>query len=946
MTGYRTSRRPGEIIDRSRELTFSWNGYSYAGYAGDTIASALAANGERIFSRSYKYHRPRGILTATYHDPNLMVQVGDDPNVRAAYRQIADDMEVSPQNAWPSLDLDVKAANRFVGRFLSPGFYYKTFMSPRPLWPAYQRVLGRFANGGVIDPSTDPGHYDHRYAHPDVLVAGGGPAGMASAVAAAEAGASVVLVEEERRLGGHLRYGGEEELSALDDLVDRVESHDAIEVMTDAVVAGRYDHNWVSVVQRHVAGVDERLVKARVKCLIVAVGTLERPYVFKGNDLPGVMLSTAVRRLINLHAVRPGYRAVVLTANGSGDSAVDELEEAGVEIASVIDARRGGGIHEADGTKEVTSVLDSRGNRIEADLLVTATGWTSPTALLNMAGDRPAYAPEAARYVPHELPEDALATGGIVGDGSTDELIAHGTATGTEAARRALTLKAFWQSSTPAGAKLKIGHVRPVDIPGLDHDPHPEMFRASTHGFVDFSEDVTSKDLLSAAKEGYDSMELAKRYTTAGMGPVQGKVEAVNALAVHGEAVGAGLLETSTTTWRPPYAPVRLGTLAGRKYEPVRYSSIQPWHEANDAKPLVAGQWIRPDHYGDPEAEVRAVRNDVGIIDVSPIGKIDLRGSDVPRLLEMVYVNKWSKLDVGQVRYGVMCAEDGVILDDGVTGRLGENHYMMSTTSGGAGTVWNWLDEWLQTTHREWDVKMTAVTDGYASINVAGPESRELVRRLTDIDLDPETFPYMSVRTGSVAGVEGCFIWRIGFTGELSYEIHVPSSHGLVVWEALLETGSDLGVRPFGVEAQRILRLEKGHFIVGQDTDGLTQGFGVGIDGLIKLDKPDFAGKPELVWQSERGGFRRLVAIQPDDPELVPLEASQIVDDDGAIRGRITSARMSPTLGRSICLGQVDAGLHRPDRHIQIHLPDGNRALARVLSEHAHFDPEGARARG
>lgn len=946
MSPGRLDFQPGEVIDRSDPVDFQWNGHAYRGYQGDTIASALAAAGERVFTRSYKYHRPRGILTATYHDPNLMVQVGDDPNVRAGHRRITDGMVVTPQNAWPSLDFDVKAANRAVGRFLSPGFYYKTFMSPRPLWPAYQRVLSRFVAGGTVIPETEPGRFDHRYAHPDVLVAGGGPAGMAAAIAAAEAGASVILVEEEPMLGGHLRFGTEEDLSALADLMTRVESTSGIEVMTDSVVTGRYDHNWVSVCQQDVPGVNERLVKARAKCLVVAVGTLERPYVFKGNDLPGVMLSTAVRRLINLYAVHPGDRAVVLTANGSGDAAVSDLERAGVEIASIIDARMGGSIHEATGSRSVTSVLDSKGRRVDADLLVTATGWTAPTALLNMSGDRPVYSRAAARFVSQELPEEVMATGGIVGDGSTDQLIAHGTATGAEAARRALMVKAFWQLNTPAAQHEAMPKTAPVDVPALDPEPHPEMFRSSTHGFVDFSEDVTSKDLISAAKEGYDSLELAKRYTTVGMGPVQGKVEAVNAAAIHGEATGADLLETSTTTWRPPHAPIRLGTLAGRKYEPIRYSTIQPWHEANGAVPLVAGQWIRPDHYGDPEAEVRAVREKVGIIDVSPIGKIDLRGTDVAKLLEFVYVNKWAKLDIGKVRYGVMCAEDGVILDDGVTGRLSEDHYMMSTTSGGAGTVWNWLDEWLQTGFPDWDVRMTAVTDGYASINVAGPQSRALVERLTDIDLDPGGFPYMEVRTGTVAGVEDCFVWRIGFTGELSYEIHIPSRHGLAVWEALLDTGADLGVRPFGVEAQRILRLEKGHFIVGQDTDGLTRGFGVGIDRMIRLDKPDFAGKPELVWQSDEGGYPHLVAIQTEDPELVPLESCQIVDGDGAIMGRITSSRMSPSLGRSICLGQVHPSLNTPDGRISIRLPNGKTAPARVLASHAHFDPEGIRVRG
>ncbi|MGB8362516.1 MAG: glycine cleavage T C-terminal barrel domain-containing protein, partial [Acidimicrobiia bacterium] len=760
------------------------------------------------------------------------------------------------------------------------------------------------------------------------------------------AGASVILVEEEPALGGHLRFGGTDDLAALAGLAEAVQDHPGIEVMTDAVVTGRYDHNWVSVVQRDLPFADERLVKARVKCLVVAVGTLERPYVFAGNDLPGVMLSTAVRRLVNLYAVKPGDRAVVLTANESGDAAAADLGSAGVEIVSVIDARKGHTVLTAEGRGSVSSVLDSRGNRHEADILVTATGWTSPTSLLNMAGDRPAYSSEAARFLPRSLPDDVMATGGIVGDGSTEDLVNHGMAVGQEAARRALRLKAAWQGAAPAGREMAAPPATAVAVPDLRPAPHPEMYRSSTHGFVDFSEDVTSKDLISAAKEGYDTLELAKRYTTVGMGPVQGKVEAVNALAVHGEATGASMLESATTTWRPPYAPVKLGTLAGRKHEPVRYSTIQPWHDANGAKPLVAGQWIRPEHYGDPAAEVKAVREKVGIIDVSPIGKIDLRGADVAKLLEFVYVNRWSKLAIGKVRYGVMCAEDGVILDDGVTGRMAEDHYMMSTTSGGAGTVWNWLDDWLQTGFPEWDVKMTAVTDGFASVNVAGPNSRELVRRLTDIDLDPATFPYMEVRTGAVAGIEGCFVWRIGFTGELSYEVHVPSAHGLELWERLLDAGADLGVRPFGIEAQRILRLEKGHFIVGQDTDGLTQAHGLSVDWAIKLDKDDFAGKPELVWQAERGDFPHLVAIQPDNPTLVPPEACQIVDVDDQIMGRITSSRMSPTLGRSICLGQVTPALDVAGRLISIRLPNGKTAPARVLGDHAHFDPEGARARG
>lgn len=933
------------MIDRTRQITFTWNGQAHDGYLGDTIASALAASGVRVFSRSFKYHRPRGILTASFHDPNLMVQVGDEPNVRAGHRLVEEAMEVSAQNAWPSLEFDTKGLNRILGRFLTPGFYYKTFMSPRPLWPWYQRVLGRFAAGGVVSLDHRPGRYDHRYAHPDVLVAGGGPAGMAAAIGAAQAGARVMLVEDEHQLGGHLRWGNGDDLDALAELRSALAKHPDIEVMTNSVVTGRYDHNWVAISQQGLSGVEERLVEARAKCLVVAAGTLERPYVFEGNDLPGVMLSTAARRLLNLYAVKPGERAVVLSANESGDSARADLEDAGVEIAEMIDARGDVTITRATGRGRLQAVFDSKGRRHQADLLVTAVGWTTPTSLLNMAGDRPAYEPRAARYLSRSLPYDVLATGGIIGDGGTDRLVEHATAIGREAARRASVVKSQWLTAIPAAINRQPPDTREVEVPPLEAGDHPELFRSSTHGFVDYSEDVTSKDLFAAAAEGYDSMELAKRYTTVNMGPIQGKLEAVNAVAVHGEATGASLLETSTTTWRPPYSPVRLGTLAGRQYEPVRHSVIQPWHERNGARPLIAGQWIRADHYGDPHAEVRAVREAVGIIDISPLGKIDLRGPDVPKLLEFVYVNKWSKLEVGKVRYGIMCNEDGVIFDDGVTGRLGADHYMMSTTSGGAGGVWNWLDDWLQTGFPDWDVKMTAVTDGYASINVAGPNSRELVERLTGIDLRPEAFGYMEVRTGVVAGVPGCFLWRIGFTGELSYEIHVPAAYGLWVWERLLEKGEDLGVRPFGVEAQRIMRLEKGHFILGQDTDGLTQGFGVGVDWAIKLDKPDFAGRPELIWQAERDDYRRLVAIQTEDPAIVPAEATQIVAGD-VIKGRITSSRMSPTLGRSICLGQVDPDLAEPGSRLDIRLTDGSTVAARVLDHHAHFDPEGSRLRG
>ena len=695
------------------------------------------------------------------------------------------------------------------------------------------------------------------------------------------------------------------------------------------MVTGRYDDNWVAVVQRSGVWSHERLIKARVGTLVVAPGLIERPYVFAGNDLPGVMLSTAAMRLLELHAVRPGTRAVILTANASGDEAVERLRSAGVEIALVIDARTGVTLRRAIGRGRLKAVECEDGTKIPADLLITATGWTAPTSLLNMAGDKPIWDPVAARFFPSELiPPSVMATGGIVGDGSTDQLIKHGRAVGAEAAARA------------TGAT-------PTLVPPLTREAHPALFHGPTTGFLDFSEDVKSKDIMAAVKEGYDSAELAKRFTTSGMGTSQGKLENVNAMAILAEATGRDLASTGTTIWRPPYAPISLGALAGRAFDPVRISPMQPWHIEHGAVPLIAGQWIRPEHYGDPSAEAQNVRTHVGIIDVTPLGKIDLQGPDVVKLLNLVYTNNWDNLQIGSVRYGVMCAEDGVVMDDGVTARLGTNHYLMTTTSSGAATVWETLEMWLQTSHPDWSVNVTPVTTAMASINIAGPNSRELLGRLTDIDLSPEAFGYMKVRTGSIAGVPECVVWRIGFTGELSYEIHVPASFGLHVWETLLAIGADLGVRPFGVEAQRILRLEKGHLIVGQDTDGLTKAYEAGLGTLVKLGKDDFSGLPELRWQeSLAGAHSQLVAIETTDPQLVPPEASQLVVGKAEIVGRITSSRMSPTLKRSVALARVSGELSVPGSRLTIVLPNGSRAEAVVRENLAFIDPEGVRLHG
>ena len=944
----RLEPQPGEVIDRSKPLHFTWNRKKLIGFAGDTIVSALLANNQVVVSRSMKYHRPRGVLSANYWDPNTTVQVGNEPNVRAGHRLLEANMAVSAQNVWPSLEFDIKAANNLVGRFLTAGFYYKTFMKPQRLWPLYEKVLARFSPGGVIDINSPHGYHDKRYAHPDVVVAGGGPAGLAAAISAAQAGMSVMLVEHEHRLGGHLLWGSDHDRNVAAELEAQARSV-GVEILVDSTVTGRYDDNWIAIAQRSHPNVVERLIKARAKTLVVAAGLIERPYVFAGNDHVGVMLSGAVRRLINMYSVRPGHRAVVLTANKSGDAAIADLERVGVDVVAVVDARKEQTIAAAAGSpRKLKTVTLANGSKINTDLLVTAVGWTAPTSLLNMAGDRPSYDPRAARFFPTRLPDNVIATGGIVGDGSLDELIEHGTNSGQLAAGRASLVRHHLRGSR--AAKLDTDPpAAPQDTrTPLARSSHPELFRASTHGLVDYSEDVTSKDLFAAAAEGFDSVELIKRFTTATMGPSQGKLETVNTVAVLAEAKGETIEQVGTTVWRPPYAPISLGALAGRVFEPVRVSSIHQWHVDNHMTPILAGQWVRPEHYGNPSAEVINVRNNVGITDVTPLGKLDLRGPDVSKLLNLVYTNKWSKLPVGAVRYGVMCAEDGVVFDDGVTGRLGENHYLMSTTSSGAASVWQWIEMWLQTEHPDWRVHVTPVTTCYTSINIAGPRSRALLERLvSDVDLSNEAFPYMQVRCGTIANVTDAILWRIGFTGELSFEMHVPAGFGLHVWEQLLDVGKDMRVAPFGLEAQRILRLEKGHFIVGQDTDGLTKAPTTGLQSLIKLDKADFAGKPELQWSESETDLPVLVAIVPDIRGLAIAEACQILRHGTTeIVGRITSSRFSPTLQKTICLGQVTPEFAAAGTELTVRLMDGSDTKAKVLEHHSHFDPEGARLRG
>ena len=938
--GMRLGPQPSEVIERNRPISFKWNGTAYSGFTGDTITSALAASGVRVFSRSFKYHRPRGLLTASFHDPGCIVQIGDEPNVRASHRELAAGMDVRAQNAWPSLRFDLAATNQAIGRFLGPGFYYKTFMRPRALWPAYERVLQQFAPGGRVSPATERGKYDKRYAHPDVLVAGGGPAGMAAALSAADAGASVILVDEEYELGGHLRYGGPAELDLMRELTRAVHSRASIEVLVNSAVTGRYDDNWVAVLQRGLPHVTERLVKARAKVLVVAPGLLERPYVFEGNDLPGVMLSTAARRLINLYAVKPGKRAVVFTANDEGLAAAADLDRVGVRLLAVVDARAGGELVRAKGAGELNSVEFAGGLRYECDLLVTAVGWTAPTLLVNMSGDRPHYHEISARFVPGgNLPPNVLATGGLVGDGPLPTIVEHGRAVGAVAAARAGDVS-DWRR--PPASRYD-----PPDPVGLEPAPHPSLFQARTHGVVDYSEDVSSKDLVSAVKEGYDSVELLKRYTTATMGPTQGKLETVNTVAVLAQATGRSMGETGTTVWRPPHVPISLGALAGRILEPTRYSPIQPWHELHGATPIIAGQWIRPEHYGSAESEVRNVRENVGLIDVTPLGKLDMRGPDVPKLLSFLYVNKWSKLEVGAARYGVMCAEDGVVLDDGVTGHLGPDHYFTSTTSSGATAVHEWIESWLQT----------------AFAALAGPGNFDDERLCEHQHRRSEVTRAPAPSSGRDRPVARGLCLHAGEDRADRWCSELPDVADRIHGRAQLRDTRACRLRVvrvgathgrWGGSGSRSLRSRgPADHAAREGAFHRRSGYRCPHSGLLRrsgLAREARQGRLCRQAGARLGGRPRTRAAArwpaADGPQLVPPEASQIISGRGTIEGRITSSRFSPTLDRAVCLGFVSAQLAAPGTEVTVRLPDGRRVLARVTAQPAHFDPEGSRLRG
>jgi len=954
------TQRQGALIDPSRKISFTFDGRRFEGVAGDTIASALAANGEWVLSRSFKYHRPRGILTMAAQDANTLVQIGNEVSVFADRHPISEGVDVLPQNVNGTVRKDRDFFMNRLGRFMPVGFYYRTFYKPKGIWEMFWEPIVRAKAGlGKLDVGKPTeGYYDKAYGWYDVVVVGAGPAGMAAALSAADAGACVLLVEENPQLGGALTYA---RMDGGQGLAQKVTDHSGIEVWTDAVCNARYADNWLSVIRGN------RLYKLRTKQVVMATGLIEQPSQFRNNDLPGIMQGSAAQRLIKLYGVKPGQKAVVLAANEDAYGVALDLQDAGVQVAAICDLRKSGhaGPLRADAERRNLKILDgwciyegipaashlhvsgvilseidasgeARGPQktIHCDLVCMSVGYTPTYQLAVQAGGKISYDDTSAMFSIAGHDEDVHLAGSVDGIFDLDDCILHGFAMG-EAAARKCGFEVADRTVIPARSDVSPNHRWPIF-------PHP-------HGkdFVDFDEDLQIKDIKNAVAEGYRELELVKRFSTVGMGPSQGRHAALATARLVAKHSDRTVSEVGVTTARPPFTTEKISTLAGRKFTPMRRTPMHQQHEDAGATWLLAGNWQRPAYYGSGKPpkeliadEVTNARTNVGMIDVSTLGGLDVRGPDAAEFLNRMYTFAYAKLPVGKTRYLLMTNEAGTVIDDGVACRLAEDYFYVTATTTGVESIYRNMLWW----NTQWrlDVDIANVTSAFAGVNLAGPNARKVLQKLTgDIALSPEDFPYLGYREGHVADIPAR-VFRVGFVGELGYEIHVPARFGAALWAAIQQAGEELDIHPFGLEAQRVMRLEKGHVIVGQDTDGMTTPEELDMSWAVAKKKPFFVGKRSLELRSKHMSDRKLVGFTLDAMPSTGLEESNLVIKNGRIVGFISSITASPSVGKVIGLAYAHRSDSTHGSTITLRASNGSTHMATVTSPH-FYDPENKR---
>jgi sarcosine oxidase, subunit alpha len=959
MSSNRLPQPWGSRIDRSATLSFEFEGKRVSAFKGDTIASAVLAEGQKVLSRSFKYHRPRGVLTMAGDDANTLVQLEAEPNVRADIRAAENGMVVTAQNVIGSLSRDRGALLERFGSFLPVGFYYRSFFKPgSKAWlKVWEPIIRKSAGLGKVSFNPPAADYRKRSLHADLVVVGAGPAGLAAALEAADAGVGVLIIDRDPELGGALNYArfdieGETAKSTLGELAERARGHGNITLLLGATCNGWYGDNYLPVLQ------GDTLFKVRAKELILATGSQEQPLVFRNNDLPGIMFSSAAQRLMRLYAVRPGKTAVVFAGGLDGYRVALDLHDAGIKVAALvepaseapdagylaalgerkIDVVKGARIVEAHGATavEAVSLRLSSGEirRVGCDLVVTAAGYTPGYQLALHAGAKLGYNDATGHFTLSNIPPHMHLAGSVEGHFDLRAVLHSGAAAGVAAART-LGIDIPAEPDLPPQPNIYANYQGDVQ-------PHPKG-----RDFIDFDEDLQAKDIWNAVEDGYRELELVKRFSTVGMGPSQGRHSALNTARIVAAATDRAVADVGITTSRPPFGPEKLGLLAGPVHHTYRLTALHEELVAAGVKMMPVGAWWRPAYFGTPdnaaaaiEAEVKAVREGVAVLDVSTLGKIALRGPDAGKFLDRFYTMLHSNQPVGRVRYCLALNEMGSVIDDGVAYRVSDDHFHVSTTTGMAARIFADMSWW----NAQWqlDVDIQNVTGAFAGLNVSGPLARKALEALEgEIDFSSDAFGFLDGRAGTLAGTP-VLAMRIGFTGELSYELHVPYSKARGLWQALMKAGRQYGIRPYGLEASRILRLEKGHIIIGQDTDAMTTPDELSMGWALSKKKDFYLGRTANAKRRERPMNRKLCGFQLDQKSISNLGEGALVFNGGHPVGFVSSVLYSPTLGKTIGLAYADPQDAEPGGKIEIRCFDGRNIVAPVVSPH-FYDPENKR---